>query len=541
MGVWGKCEWTMGLGDTEQRNKAEKIAGLPKIKSIAGGYDHSLFLDCEGFVWACGCNVNGELGLGDIVQRNKAEKIAGLPKIKLMAGGSYISIFVDETGNVWVCGSNQDGVLGLGHSNQTIGLQKNNLSGIVAVAGGNAYFTMFLDKEGNLFTCGNNANGQLGLGHENDIYTPQKVNNIPPISSLSACNTAAFYLQIVDCEGRVWSCGNNEDGQLGLGHTNTTLAFQRIESIPKLKGEGQRGLTEAIEKRIFKAMEKEQSNEMMAKIKLAMPSPQLDKEQAKQKIISGVISMADWPSKWRSIHEKKQQMHQCIQQYRLTINNKQQQLLKLTQERNEIEKALCTIQELTQTLEFYDALLEPIAEAEEELKSGFEEKLKAGKHGDFTVDEVSLFLNVCGMENLVTHQRKNKIDGALLADVIEDVTVLEVEDRWQESKLEFYLKVLGSGKMMKQEELRQSVVWRHREVEKTLMLMKEWEIELDEEMVRKKGISICHLLYFKAKDFKKELGVEWKKAMGMVRKLKKMRKDFEDILGTGQALLFDSD
>ena len=108
---------------------------------------------------------------------------------------------------------------------------------------------------------------------------------------------------------------------------------------------------------------------------------------------------------------------------------------------------------------------------------------------------------------------------------------MEIKDRVQKRKMEFYLKVLESGKMGNEQELSQNMVWSHREVEETLVLMKEWDIGLDEELVRKKGISICELLYFKAKDFREELEVkERKKALEMVRKLKKKRKDFEEFL-----------
>ena len=63
---------------------------------------------------------------------------------------------------------------------------------------------------------------------------------------------------------------------------------------------------------------------------------------------------------------------------------------------------------------------------------------------------------------------------------------------------------------------------------KTLLLMKEWEIALNEELVRKKSISVCELLYFNAKDFKEELGVEMGESVEMVGKLK--RKEFERFL-----------
>jgi hypothetical protein len=403
---------------------------------------------------------------------------------------------------------------------------------------------MFLDKQGNVFTCGNNHYGQLGLGDTQARHTPQKVNNIPPMCCLSSCNTAENYMQIVDCEGGVWSCGMNNYGQLGLGHTNTTQTFQRIESIGKLKGkekarEKENTAEEKLkswlnvsleEKQMFKSMEKEQSRELMVKMQSGKARMQVDKDEAKEKIIAGVIGMAEWPSKWKVIHEKNQQLQEDIQQCKVNLKHKQEQLEKLTQEVNEIKQTLSTLEHQKHVVEFYDELLKPIAEAEKELKSGFEEKLKHGKHGDFTLDEVSLFLNVCGMEHLVPHQREHKIDGAILEDAMVDVTVMEIKDKLTRKKMKFYLKVLESGKMANEQQLKQSMVWRHKEVEKTLLLMKEWEIALDEELVRNKGISICELLYFKAKDFKKELGVEGKQAIEMARKLKKMRKDFEEFL-----------
>ena len=54
-----------------------------------------------------------------------------------------------------------------------------------------------------------------------------------------------------------------------------------------------------------------------------------------------------------------------------------------------------------QTLDFFDKFLEPIADAENDLKSGFDAEINAGNHHDFNVDEVSLFLNLCGLDSLV--------------------------------------------------------------------------------------------------------------------------------------------
>src|SRR3990167_8544114 len=529
--VWtcgDNAQGQLGLGHTTHINAPQKIEELPEIKAIAGGYNHSLFLDYEGSVWACGNNSRGSLGLGDTTNKNRAKKIQGLPAIKSMAGGWHWSMFVDEQGNVWVCGANEKGELGMGHTTQINSPHKNkNLSGIVAVGGGQRC-SVFLDNAGNIYTCGNNKYGQLGLGDTDNRYTPQKVNNIPPMSSISCSNIADRYLQIVDEDGIVWSCGKNEYGQLGLGHTNTMSTFQKSETLAKLQQ-----LQGNDEKEMFKSIEKEQNKQLMNKVKACKHLRNVNKEQAKQKIIEGVIGMSDWSSKWKDIHTKNQQLHEPIEQLKVNLNNKQQKLDKLKQEVREIKQALSDMEEVKEVVEFFDIFLEPIAEAEKELKSGFEEKFPVIKHGDWThwgVDEVSLFLNVCGMEDTVIHQRQMQIDGEVLGDAMEDVTVMEIKDRVQKRKMEFYLKVLHSGKMMNDQKLSQNIVLRHREVEKTLALLKEWEIALDENVVRKKGLSICELLYFKAKDFKEELGVEMKEAREMVRRVQCIKKDFEEFL-----------
>ena len=308
---------------------------------------------------------------------------------------------------------------------------------------------------------------------------------------------------------------------------NETLSFIRINSIKLVPT--QPNAANQTETELFKLIEEEQSKQLIEKLK----SINLNKEQAKEKIIAGVIGTPNWSAKWKPIHEKNEQLHQSIQQHKATLNGKQQQLQKLALEVGEMEQALCTMEDNKETLDFYDRFLEPIAEAEKELKSGFEEKLKAGKYAEFTVDEVSLFLNLCDMKELVSHQRQKQIDGEMLEYATADVAVMEIKDSLQRSKMEFHLKVLESGKMMNEEVLMQSMVWRHRSLEKSLLLMKEWEIGLDEELVIKKGICIYHLLYFNAKDFHKELGVEMKQAARLGKTLKRMRKEFEEFLTNG--------
>ena len=469
--VWscGKNEYgNLGLGDSRSRNAPQKIEGLPKIKAIAGGQSHTLFLDYEGSVWSCGCASAGRLGLNLVSttqSRNKPTKLTKLSgNIKFIAAGGAFSLFVNEEGSVWVCGENVRGQLGMGHLDRVNTLQKNNhLSGIVAAAAG-MDSSIFLDNQGNVFVCGANGSGQLGVDEKNLKHTPQKVVNIPPISSLCLSSPIGNHFQLVDCEGRVWSSGSNTCGQLGMGDTNDRRTFQIIESLPKLKSN--QGITPGAE--IFKLLEKEQSKELREKF--VNCRNKFEKEEVKEMMLLGTIGMPDWSSKWLPIHERNQKLTVLIQNYKLALFTKQQQASKLAQEINETQQALSKFEEEKETLDFYDALLQPMAEVEKELKSGFEEKLKAGKYREFTVDEVSLFLNICGIEEQICQQREKKMNGEVLGVAVCDVTVMEFKDRLAKRKFEFYLKVLDSGKMMMEEALGKSMVWRHREVEKTLLL-----------------------------------------------------------------------
>src|SRR3990167_10252331 len=125
---------------------------------------------------------------------------------------------------VFGCGYNGNGQLGLGHStNQSKAVRNDRLVNIVAASGGDCC-SMFLDKDGNLFTCGRNQYGQLGLGDKTDRNIPEKVNNVPKICSLSPGCTSRHNVA-VDCEGSVWSCGNNQNGQLGVGDCNSRMHF----------------------------------------------------------------------------------------------------------------------------------------------------------------------------------------------------------------------------------------------------------------------------------------------------------------------------
>jgi hypothetical protein len=87
-----------------------------------------------------------------------------------------------------------------------------NLKRIKQVAAG-GFHSFFLDCEGRLFSCGANAFGQLGLGDRFSRQTPCLVPMMDGVMSVS-CGYAFSMAQTRD--GRVFACGFAKNGRCGI-------------------------------------------------------------------------------------------------------------------------------------------------------------------------------------------------------------------------------------------------------------------------------------------------------------------------------------
>ena len=230
----------LGLGDFNNRSQPEKIQNLSKIQAVSAGYSHSLFLDVEGNVWVCGKNIYGQLGLGeDCSPRTLAEQITDIPKIQSIFAGFNHSLFLDVDGCVWACGNNGNGRLGLESSSSTATISYNkpekiqNIPAIQSIAVGWVH-SVFLDVDGNIWVCGNNEYGQLGLSDTSmSVSQPEMVQNISKIQSVYA----AYYHSIfIDVDGHVWVCGCNKYGHLGFVSpsetTSESILLQKLDNLP---------------------------------------------------------------------------------------------------------------------------------------------------------------------------------------------------------------------------------------------------------------------------------------------------------------------
>ena len=280
---WGvtSCGWNnkgqLGINSTEFERKLIKVRiqnnmfNNIKIIKISAGYRHSLFLTKEGQVYSCGWNSNGQLGFDSgrkqddqditdgrewdwnyypyhirpvLIQKyyNSDSEAINYDRITIdkISAGSYHSLFLTREGRVYSCGENRYGQLGLNSTD----LQKktprliSGFSNVTKASAGHDH-SLFLTSDGHVYSCGWNSLGNLGLGNTDKQLTPTLIERYYDsdyishtydritITKISAGDSHSLFLTR---DGQVYSCGLNNDGQLGLG----TSGNGNKELSPKL-------------------------------------------------------------------------------------------------------------------------------------------------------------------------------------------------------------------------------------------------------------------------------------------------------------------
>ena len=228
----------LGTGNTTNFNVPQKLQNVPPVLSVSCGSVHSLMITNDSNLWSWGSNAFGQLCHGDTEDRSNPQKtsFSNISKIIKISAGGYHSLFQNNKGEIFSCGNNNEGQCGLGHFNDpqtSPSLIPNLASNIVHFVCGDNH-SLFLDSEGNVFSVGENTDGQLGLGHNTNQNELNKIPNIPPIKIISCVNASSY---LIDFEGNLWTFGDNNHGQLGHGdktEINTPEIVNTLKDIQQI-------------------------------------------------------------------------------------------------------------------------------------------------------------------------------------------------------------------------------------------------------------------------------------------------------------------
>ncbi len=226
------------------------------ISKISCGDNHTAILTSLGRIFTTGRNSSGQLGFdsngADIFTFTEV-LISGLNStekpINIICGDDHTFILTNNN-RLFGTGRNFEGALGLGDYNNRNTFTEvtisnlNNGETIQKVVCGSDH-TFILTNTNRLFAVGQNYEGQLGLGdYDNrNIFTEVIINILTydpfddtttttqmtdTITQIACGNSHSI---ILTATNKIFSTGYNWDGQLGLGHTENTTTFTKVDNI----------------------------------------------------------------------------------------------------------------------------------------------------------------------------------------------------------------------------------------------------------------------------------------------------------------------
>ena len=264
-GLYGK----LGLGDQKNRTRPTKVVALSheNISDVACGSFHTMILTQSGVVYGCGFGgaLNSRVGLGitaenQILLENKPKShsryllplpVVNMPPRAIMIEQQEMSSLGGVsprhllfTGDEYVAEKNvssfgsekdDDGSMSL----EDLALNDPNAmdlisltavmppSTVIQVSCGR-HHSMFLTLGGRLFACGENECGQLGINSTDDIMIPKIITHNIGKERVAYVACGADHTLALTARGLGFSWGRGKQGQLGTGKN---IDAQKIPSL----------------------------------------------------------------------------------------------------------------------------------------------------------------------------------------------------------------------------------------------------------------------------------------------------------------------
>ncbi|MEM4261095.1 MAG: hypothetical protein QXG00_07675, partial [Candidatus Woesearchaeota archaeon] len=193
------------------------------IKDIKIGEENVYVLFENGDLYGAGSNYSGQLA-----QMQFDEGLANFLEIYENVDEIFkvqdSTVFIkDKSGIIWGVGNNSSGELGLGDTDSRSFWTEISIPGanIVKASSGTGGFSYLLDSNGYLWSTGNNDSGQLGLGDNEQrlIWTKTSINNVLDF------DVSGYHLMAKKNNNNIYVVGSNLNGQLGLGYPMGTYDY----------------------------------------------------------------------------------------------------------------------------------------------------------------------------------------------------------------------------------------------------------------------------------------------------------------------------
>jgi alpha-tubulin suppressor-like RCC1 family protein len=229
----------LGFGHKKVVNKIQIVEELcdQQIIDFANGSEHCIARNSSGKVYCWGWNYWGLLGIGsedDSYHKPKLNQYLNNEFVIDISCGAYHSLVLTNCGEVYAWGVNWEGQVGNScnsHQSIPIKLKGFNNEKVVMISCGWKH-SMALTECGHVYSFGNNEWGQLGIGDTVKSNEPKFV----AVISKNKCNVfiekiscGSYHSLLLSSDGYIYAFGSNLNGELGNQKEENESSPQRIK------------------------------------------------------------------------------------------------------------------------------------------------------------------------------------------------------------------------------------------------------------------------------------------------------------------------
>jgi alpha-tubulin suppressor-like RCC1 family protein len=207
--------WSGKLGDGTNSNRTNPVLIGNGYSSASAGRHHTLAIKTDGVLWGWGGNVDLQLGASLGAYQTVPAQLG--TGYALAAAGAFHTVAIKtDRGALWAWGNNSFGQLG---TPIPLGYYFTTAS-----AGSGDSFA--IGTSWGLLGCGNNSDGQLGVGST----APNSGQWLTIGQGFVAVAAGAYHAVALKSDGTLWTWGRNAEGQLGDGTMTARSAPVQIGS-----------------------------------------------------------------------------------------------------------------------------------------------------------------------------------------------------------------------------------------------------------------------------------------------------------------------
>ena len=554
------------LGNTGGNQSKYQQTSFQQISKMSTGESHSLFQNNKGKIFVCGRNSEGQVGLGNFDDPQiKVTLIPNLPlNIVQFCSGIRHSLFLDSKGNVFSVGYNEYGQLGLGHNNnQNVLNQIPNIPPIQKISCIDDC-SYLIDVDGNLWSFGYNSHGQLGHGDTAHRNIPTKIESLNNITQ-TARGPSGYHFLVKDSQNKIFVMGQNNFGQLGTGNNQSLSSPQEIDSqyFPIWGERITNGWKHMCSEETMNWNEEETKKLEILQPKINQVKLDLQSNNNKFKQEFPPKSFETWNDAQHFLNEKYQQINEKfnkkqeienqitedvnqIENELREIDHQIQQLQNRKKELEEnhlpnvkkmqtgLEEIFTKIEEKKNVLEEMCSDVSKFCENENEMNEELSELFTQKKFEEFDCSDVSKLLWKMDMVRYQSLFELNQINGLAVSSLYYDNVWKQMGIEKRDSFcISFYFKMMkspGYFKTFSDDYDPDCCVCSHNTPEKTIHLLKEYEIPIEDDFILENNY--CSLLLTSKFLIKEIIGDEFfsQKGIQTMGKLKKWKKNHKQHL-----------